>query len=253
MLPDVDEATTLDRLAGDWHVHQLKGGHRFSADDMITAWVAAETCPDAQRLLDLGAGIGSVGLMTLWRMDPSARLVMVEVQQVSHQLARHSICHNGLEARVDARLGDLRDPSSVPDGPVFDLITGSPPYMPLGNGVVSPHPQRAGARVELRGTIHDYAEAAARSLAPDGTFVVCFAARDPRAEAAVAAAGLHLRRRLDVVFRTGDAPMICVLVAGHAPCTTERGPPLVVRDATGQITPAYVRLRRSMGNPVDVW
>ena len=251
MLPDVDEPTTLDRLAGDWHVHQLRGGHRFSADDMVTAWVAANARPDAARLLDLGAGIGSVGLMTLWRMAPTAHLLMVEVQEVSHRLARHSVAHNGLGRRVELRHGDLRDPAMVPEGPVFDLVTGSPPYQPLGMGVVSPHPQRAGARAELRGSIFDYAAAAARTLAPDGTFVVCFAGRDPRGEAAIVAAGLHLQRRVDVVFRTGDAPMICVLVAGRSAAVAERGAPLVIRDGTGAMTDVYLDLRRAMGTPIE--
>lgn len=245
----VDEPVTRDRLAGDWHIHQLKRGHRFSADDLLTAWVAAETRPAARRLLDLGAGIGSVGLMTLWRMDPAATLVMVEAQEVSHQLARRTLADNGLEARVQARLGDLRDPASVPEAAAFDLVTGSPPYVPLGKGHVSPVPQRAGARMELRGTIADYARTAARALAPGGRFVVCFAAQDPRAEPALADAGLHLLRRLDVVFRSDQPPMIAVFVAA-----TEPGPRvddrLVIRDPAGRWTEPYLDVRRAMGTVV---
>lgn len=250
VLPDIDDPTSLDRLAGDWQIHQLRRGHRFSADDLLTAWVAAETAPRARRLLDIGAGIGSVGLMTLWRMDPAATLVMVEAQEISHRLARHSITTNGLSDRVEARLGDLRDPAVLPEGPVFDLVTGSPPYVPLGKGHVSPVPQRAGARMELRGSIVDYAATAARVLAPDGRFVVCFAGQDPRGEPALAAAGLHLHRRLDVVFRTGAPPMICVLVAGRTPLPFVPEPPLVIRDAAGEWTDPYLDIRRAMGTVV---
>jgi len=245
----VDEPVTRDRLAGDWHIHQLKRGHRFSADDLLTAWVAAEAAPGARRLLDLGAGIGSVGLMTLWRMDPAATLVMVEAQEVSHRLARRTLQDTGLHSRVEPRLGDLRDPASVPEAGVYDLVTGSPPYVPLGKGHVSPVPQRAGARMELRGTIADYARTAARALTPDGRFVVCFAAADPRGEAALSDAGLHLRRRLDVVFRSGQPPMISVFVAALAPGprTDER---LVIRDAAGRWTEPYLDVRRAMGTVV---
>jgi hypothetical protein len=32
---------TLDILAGDWRIFQLRNGHRFSADDLLTAWTRA--------------------------------------------------------------------------------------------------------------------------------------------------------------------------------------------------------------------
>jgi tRNA1Val (adenine37-N6)-methyltransferase len=249
-LPDVPHEVTIDRLAGDWVIHQLQRGHRFSADDMLTAWLAAEVAPEATRVLDLGAGIGSVGLMTLWRLPATSTLVMVEAQEVSHRLARHSVVRNGLAERVELRLGDLRDPASVPEEGAFDLVTGSPPYVPLGKGHVSPVEQRAAARMELRGTIFDYARTAARAVRPDGWFVVCFAAQDPRAEAAAAHAGLHLRRRLDVVFRADQPPMICVLAASPTPGPFHRDPPFFIRDAEGEWTEPYFALRRQMGTDV---
>ena len=57
---------TLDILAGDWRIFQLRAGHRFSADDLLTAWTAVRANPTARQVLDLGAGIGSVGLLALW-------------------------------------------------------------------------------------------------------------------------------------------------------------------------------------------
>ena len=79
------EQETLDHLAGDWRIYQLKGGHRFSADDVLTAWTAARARPQAKQLLDLGSGLGSVGLLTLWRL-PEARLTGVEPQHVLKEL-----------------------------------------------------------------------------------------------------------------------------------------------------------------------
>lgn len=244
------ETTSLDRLAGDWRIHQLVGGHRFSADDLFTAWVAAESCPRAQRLLDLGAGIGSVGLMTLWRMQPTATLVGLEAQEVSHVLMRRTVDTNQLSARVECRLGDLRDAACVPEGRVFDLVTGSPPYIPLGKGVVSPHPQRAACRMELRGSIADYALAAARTVREDGSFVVCFAAADPRGEPAIAAAGLSLRVRQDVVFRGRQAPLITIFVATHEAGPCDRRAPFCIRGPDGEWTEAYFEMRRQMGTDV---
>jgi tRNA1(Val) A37 N6-methylase TrmN6 len=246
----VDEAVSLDKLAGDWRLYQLRRGHRFSVDDVLTAWAGVQSRPDALRLLDLGAGIGSVGLLALWRMQPEATLCMLEVQEVSHRLARASVGINGLAGRVELHHGDLRDPTALPSGESYDLITCSPPYIPLGKGVVSPHPQRAGARMELCGSVFDYCTTAARVLAPSGRIAIVFAAKDPRGEQAVEAAGLSLLWRQEVVFREGKEATIAVLVAGHSAelsVEAERRPPLIVRQADGLFTKPYWEVRREMG------
>ena len=205
-----------------------------------------EVRPGARRLLDIGAGMGSVGLMTLFAMPADAHLTMVEVQQVSHRQARATIEYNGLSERVSAIHHDLRD-VVLPER-AFDLVTGSPPYFPVGRGVISPHPQRAGARMELRGDVYDYCRTAARALSADGVFCFCHAAGDPRPEPAVAAAGLTLRSRQDVVFRRERAPTISLFVAGWGGARTDR-PPLVVREADGTWTPEYRAVRERMSAP----
>ena len=250
-LPDIDEPVSLDRLCGDWYIHQLVRGHRFSTDDMVCAYEAARARPHTLRALDIGAGIGSVGLMTLYGLGSEARLTMVEAQEISHRLARHTIGHNGLAGRVEARLGDLRDPGLVPESEhgTYGIVSGSPPYSPLGKGVVSPHPQRAACRMELRGDVFDYCATAARALAPDGVFSLVHSAVDPRPEEAIAAAGLTLRARRDVYFRRNRAPTIAVWIAGFG---GERDDPrpLVIREADGTITQDQVDLRIAMGAPM---
>lgn len=254
-LPPPAPDETLDRLVGDWWLYQLARGHRFSTDDLICGWRAAHVCPDARTVLDLGSGIGSVGLYALGvlaqRGNADATLIGVEAQDVSHRLARRSVEANGLQARVTMRHGDLRALDEVLDSDArFDLITGSPPYIPLGKGVVSPHPQRAACRMELRGSVYDYAEAAVGRLAPGGRFVFVMSARDPRTDDAPVAAGLAVLERLEVVFRAGDEPMVAVLVCARP----EDGPhpdrvvrTLQIRDPQGRHTPAYATIRRELG------
>ncbi len=241
---------SLDTLVGSWSVLQLLRGHRFSADDMLCAWAARRARPAALNLLDLGAGIGSVGLMTLWHMPPQARLVMVEVQQVSHELAVRSLALNGLAQRVEARLGDLRDPASVPERGAYDLITCSPPYIPEGHGVASPVPQRAGARIELRGDVFDYLLTAKRALAPGGRVALVHAASDLRPRLAIEQAGLALEWWCEVFFRLGRPASLALYVAGHAgELETEPTPrpPVVLRDHEGRWSEVYLELRRELG------
>ena len=120
----------------------------------------------------------------------------------------------------------------VPEGGTFDLVTGSPPYTPVDKGVVSPHPQRAACRMELRGSVFDYCTTAARLLKPDGTFVFVHAAADPRPEQAIEAAGLVLNERRDILFRDGRPPTISVFRCSFTG-SREDAEPFVMRTIDG--------------------
>jgi tRNA1Val (adenine37-N6)-methyltransferase len=236
---------TLDELCGGWRIYQLKRGHRYATDDVLTAHVALTGRPTARRLLDLGCGVGSVGLLVL-RNLAEARLTSIEVQELSVDLLRKTIVENGLGGRVELRHGDLRDESLLAREERFDLITANPPYLPQGSARVSPHPQRATARFELHGDVFDYCQTAARQLADGGLFCFCHGAADPRPERAVAAAGLRLRTRQDVVFRAGKAPTIALYSADRGPvdnalgdASVEHLPPLLIRDEQGRFSAEY--------------
>lgn len=252
LVPGVDEALTLDRLAGDWKIFQLASGHRFSVDDQLVAWMASRVGHEATRLLDLGAGLGSVGLITLWALgsDPqraaALRLTMVEAQEHSHRLALATLAHNGLQDRVVALFGDMRA-TTLGLTPPYDLVTGSPPYFPLGTGKVSPHPQKAACRMELRGTIADYARTAAAVMDDSSWFVACFPARDPRGEAAFPAAGLCVRASCDVVFREGMDPMIRLFAAQRRAGPRVVWPSLTIRAKDGSWTETYTAVRKELG------
>src|SRR3990172_8119041 len=87
-------------LAGEWRILQRLDGHRWSLDDLVTAWVAADEMgaePPGQ-MVDLGCGIGAVLLLLAWRW-PALRAVGIEAQAASVELARRSLTWNGAEER----------------------------------------------------------------------------------------------------------------------------------------------------------
>jgi tRNA1(Val) A37 N6-methylase TrmN6 len=241
------EPITLDALTGTWRIAQRALGHRHSVDDVLTAHYALGQLgdPPASRALDLGSGLGGVGLLTLWGLGASAMLTCVEAQPISHRLLVANIAGNQLGDRVIARLGDLRELDLAER---FPLITASPPYFPLGSGVLPADPQKAHARFELRGDLGDYARAAARHLEPDGVFVFCFPSpqRD-RAIALVRGAGLWVASYRDVVPRAGLRPLFTLFAArrGELACRVE--PALVVRDASGAVSEEMAAVRRRFG------
>lgn len=242
----MSDELTIDALTSGWSIAQRKRGHRHSTDDLLTGWYAAETAPTATRLLDLGAGIGGVGLLALWRAPAEATLVAVEAQEVSFGLLVGNIERNGLTSRVRPIHGDLRD---VRLGDKFDLVTGSPPYWDVSQGVMPEDAQKAHARFELRGTVRDYARAAAAHLAADAPFVFCFpTVQRERALDACAAAQLGVVRYRDVIPRAHAAALFTLFEAR----ATYAGAPIVeaphvVRDSDGQPTPSHAAARATFG------
>lgn len=246
--PELGELT-LDRLTRDVWLWQRKSGHRFSVDDVVTAFVAARRRPDARRICDLGCGLGSVLLHLAWSL-PEAIAVGLEAQAVSHALALRNIAHNHLEARVSAHPGDLREPVQLRAlGARFDLVTGTPPYFPPSHALDAEDEQRAYARIEYRGGVEAYIHAGASLLGPGGELVLCGDARaEERVLGAAATTRLHLVHRTEVVARAPAPPLfvVWVLAAAPAPPTSRT---LVIRDASGERTADAEELRRFSGIP----
>ncbi|MES1180310.1 MAG: methyltransferase [Verrucomicrobiota bacterium] len=264
----VEPHETLDAISGHFRLFQLRDGHRFSTDDILTAWYGTSWCPTARTALDLGSGIGTIGMICAWRL-PGAKFVTIEAQGESVVLAKKSARYNGIEHRYEIRHGDFREPSlgraDLPVSPIlhddekFDLITGSPPYFPPDAGVKSEHPQKLACRFELRGTIADYCETAAKHLAPGGFFTCVFPhepAQLARVEAAAKNSNLVIVRKRPVVFREGDPPLVALFGMMRAEDLPEwfRGqtwtePDLIIRTRDGKIHPEYSAVKLAIGFP----
>ena len=249
-----DEGETLDVICGWFRIFQYAKGHRYSTDDVLTAWYGTAHAPRVDRAADLGSGIGSVATIAAWRL-PGATFCTVEAQEISLRLARKSMRYNGLDSRVTLYHGDLRDESVLAQEAPFDLVTGSPPYWPVGTASEAAHAQAIPARLEVRGSVADYAKAAARILAPGGLFAFVFpTAQLDRALDAVSDADLKLVRRRDVIFKEGEPPLITLFAAARAsdiPATYETfvEPPLTIRTRDGGVDPEYSAIRLSFGFP----
>jgi tRNA1(Val) A37 N6-methylase TrmN6 len=258
--PELEPAADEDLcyLSGDWRLFQKLRGHRWSLDDLVTAWVATRELDTARawRALDLGCGLASVLLMVAWRL-PRAEVCGVEAQAERAAMGRRSIAWNGVEDRCRIVDGDLRDGGRVlaaagVAGP-FELVTGTPPYFPPGTGTEPVHPHAAPCRFELRGGVEDYLAAAAALVAPGGTIAVCTSTLErARVADAARASGLARRARWAIVPREGKGALVDVDLL--VPAAAGAGAPLaehtlVVRDRAGAWTPAFREVRAAMGLP----
>ncbi len=257
--PEIEPGETLDAISGHFRIFQLANGHRFSTDDVLTAWYGTSWCPTASSALDLGSGIGTVGMMAAWRL-PGVRFVTVEAQEESVRLARKSSRWNGLEERYEIRHGDFRDETILRAEERFDLVLGSPPYFPLGSGVEGDHPQKIACRFELRGTIADYCVTAAKHLERGGFFACIFpiapVEQENRLKEGAAAAGLSIVRSRPIVLRDGERPLLGLFGMMRSQDLPEpmrkqtwTEPPLIIRTSSGFVHPEYAAVKLSFGFP----
>lgn len=257
-----EEGETLDGLVGHWKIFQYAKGHRFSVDDLLGAWYGTQWCPRAERIADLGSGIGTLALVAAWRC-PGAEVRTVEAQEISLRLAQKSIAYNGVADRVKPRLGDLRDPDLFKDEPPFDLVMGSPPYWSTTDRKPAEHPQAVPARLEVRGGVEDYAKAAVRLLAPGGIFALVFPNdRRERVAKALDAAGLLALRRREVIFKEGQPYGLDLWAAGRVDDFPEGfrarmgcpevEAPITIRHPDGRVHPTIALTRVGLGFPPGI-
>jgi tRNA1Val (adenine37-N6)-methyltransferase len=240
------EPLSISGLAGPLRIFQMLRGHRHSIDDALTAWYALQKRPDALQCLDLGAGVGTVGMIVLWGLSDQAALTCIEAHEPSFALLQANLECNQLLARATAIHGDLREFNVNSE---FDLITGSPPYFPCHAGWLPKDTQKACARFELRGHVGDYARTARRLLRDDGVFVYCFPHRQKqRGLDLVMCEGLHIHSSRDVVPTLSKQPLFSVYCAGlHGAGPPVEEPPLIVHEPDGQYSPEMLRIQATRG------
>ncbi len=87
--------------------------------------------PKNAKVLDLGAGCGTLGLL-LCAKDPSCTVTGMELTAIAHQAALDNIRRNGLTHRLSSICGDLRKlPAFLPAGS-FHCCVSNPPYFSGG-------------------------------------------------------------------------------------------------------------------------
>ena len=155
------------------------GGFRFLFDDtlfqpstdsfLLGDFVRARR---GDRVCDLGAGTGLLGLLLLARQGELS-VTDVEIQAAACDLARRTAELNGLSDRVTVLEADLRKRDGLPRT-AFDVVVSNPPYFSPGSGATSPDPARCAARSEILCTLEDVCAAAAHLLIYGGRFYLVF-------------------------------------------------------------------------------
>ncbi len=155
-------------LGGRVRLLQPKRGYRVAIDAVLLA--AAVDAHAGERVLDLGAGVGAVGLCLAARV-PGCIIVGIELQRELAQLAERAAALNNVSGRVRTIVHDLAHPLPADLG-LFDHVASNPPYLSAAVADPSPDPSKALATVESSADLARWLAVAARAAKPAATITL---------------------------------------------------------------------------------
>lgn len=243
-------------LGGRLVLRQPQAGYRAGVDAVLLAAAAPLPPGAAGRVLDAGAGVGTVGLCLAARC-PAAQVVLVERDPRLAQLARDNVERNGLAARAKVVCADITAPAGslsqyglVPAA--FDHLLANPPFHREDAGTPARNALKSGAHAMPAGSLEQWARFLAHSAAPGATVTLIHkseALPDVLAALQNRFGALHV---LPIAPRE-HTPAIRILVQGikgsRAPLVLLH--PLVLHDANGAFTEPVAAILRA-GAPLSL-
>ena len=177
----------------------------LSTDSMVLCHFVR--LPKNARVLDLGSGCGTLGLL-LCAQNESCAVTGLEIDEKAHLAAVENIRRNGLEPRMESICTDLRSVSERFSPGSFSVCVSNPPYFSGG-----PASQATPiARREDTCSLRELMEAAAFTLKFGGDF---FLVHRPERLAELISAGAECSlelKRLGLVRHRQDGPVSLILL-----------------------------------------
>lgn len=204
-------------LGGALMLLQPRHGYRAGADAVLLAAAAPIRFARAELVLDVGAGVGTVGLCTARRVS-DARVVLLEKEPELVALARENVARNGLADRVRVVAGDVTAPNDALTaaglGPgSFTHVLANPPFHAHGRGTEAPNALKSAAHAMPEPDLDRWARFLARMAAPHGTATIIHKAEALAELLAVLDSRFGALTVLPVHPREGE-PAIRVIVQG---------------------------------------
>jgi tRNA1Val (adenine37-N6)-methyltransferase len=190
-------------LGGKLQLLQPTTGYRVNVDSLLLVGFAGER--RVERVVDLGAGVGILGLLAV-RLGLASRALLVESSPQLAELSRRNLERSGLPGSV-LELDLTRQRLCESGAP---LVLCNPPYYPPTSHRPSHSPEKAGAR---SGELAPFLRAAASALArKTGRALFSYpAGLLPELLAAASAAAL-VPKRLRLVHARATQPARLALV-----------------------------------------
>lgn len=141
----------------------------FSLDSMLLASFATIGYR-TNKIVDLCSGNAPIPLYLSLRTK--AKIIGVEVQEHSYDLAKKSISVNNLDNQIEMINDNLKDINKKIGFNEYDLVTCNPPYFKVGSHNINPKDSKAIARHEILATLEDIIIEASNLLKSKGRFAM---------------------------------------------------------------------------------
>ncbi|KFL29111.1 hypothetical protein JP75_23045 [Devosia riboflavina] len=165
-------------MAGRITLSQPRNGFRAGFDSVL---LGAAVRAGTEGLLDLGAGVGTAGLVAL-AMERARHATLVERHGETAALAHDNVASNGFVGRAEVLVLDILAPGSVRNAAGlranhFQTVIANPPFFEAGQGTLAPETSRADARHMAQEGLDAWVKCAAGCAAGGGELIVVYPAQ----------------------------------------------------------------------------
>ena len=119
----------METLFNGYSLDIAPGAFPLSTDSMALAHFVR--LPKQARVLDLGSGCGTLGMLLCAR-DEGCRVTGMELDDRAHEMALENSCRNGLMQRLNSICSDLTAVADLVAPGSFDVCVSNPPYFTAG-------------------------------------------------------------------------------------------------------------------------
>lgn len=209
----------MEHLHNGFTLALCEGAFPLSTDSIALSGFVR--LPRNARVLDLGAGCGTLGLL-LCANDPTCTVTGIEVDKNAHAMALQNIETNQISSRLSSICADLRTvPAFVPSGSYHCCIS-NPPYFSAAQESAN-----SKARHEQLCTLDDLFAAAGWAIRFGGDFFVVHKPERLAELCACATAHKLEPKRLQLLRHKASDPISLVLLQ----CRKGAKPGLIIEEA----------------------
>jgi tRNA1Val (adenine37-N6)-methyltransferase len=170
------EVTRDALLGGRVRYTQPARGYRVAVEaPLLARFAIGDRARPFERVVDLGAGPGAIGLMlgvTGW----GSHVVAIEGDATHAALAADNAHDNGLDGRFGVLHASIEDDAALQRAGAAVLVVSNPPWFEPDRGPIARGERRANARALCTTSLDAFVRAARRLLGRGGRFVVSFPA-----------------------------------------------------------------------------
>ncbi len=152
----------------DLKIIQNTKGFCFGIDSILLSDFAKEIKKDSI-VMDLGTGTGIISIL-LTGKTKLKKIIGIEIQEEVANMARRSVCLNGLEKKIQILNENIKDLTKIYEKNSIDVIVTNPPYKKDGEGLKNEKETKVISRHEVKGNLEDFINISSKLLKDKGEF-----------------------------------------------------------------------------------